>query len=398
MFAESEARLLAKESLEMLSVTIGSRPAGSEGQRRSEEYITAQLSRLGLAVEVQRTDCPVWHANGVSLRLGGRQFEALANPFSPACSVSGPLVCLQTLADLQQASLAGRIAVLRGELTAAAYMPRNFDLFRDEMQDAAIAALEEKQPLAVITVSRHDAPIPLMEDAAFTLPTVAVSREAGQALTAAQGQTAQLVVDSARQEGNAATIVARGSAVADGRVVVCAHYDTKRQTPGAIDNASGVAAVLTMARLLHHRGCLGGVELVLFGGEDSWYPSDAAYFDRSAGYFPTVQAAVNVDSVGVKGRRDSVTFLQCPEPMVNAILALKADFPQVVQVEPWYEGDHTLFSVRGIPSIAVGTERVHDLINTVIHTPLDTIERVDPDRILQVAQFLCGAVQRIGRR
>ena len=44
----------------------------------------------------------------------------------------------------------------------------------------------------------------------------------------------------------------RGSLYPEKRVVVLAHYDTMPETPGANDNASGVAAMLELARVFQH--------------------------------------------------------------------------------------------------------------------------------------------------
>ncbi|MEZ4416303.1 MAG: M28 family peptidase [Gemmatimonadota bacterium] len=53
------------------------------------------------------------------------------------------------------------------------------------------------------------------------------------------------------------------------RVVIAAHYDTVAGSPGADDNASGVAGVLECARLLAGRRPRATVELVAFDLEES---------------------------------------------------------------------------------------------------------------------------------
>lgn len=52
------------------------------------------------------------------------------------------------------------------------------------------------------------------------------------------------------------------------RVLVGAHFDSVRGTPGADDNASGVAGVLEVARLLSDQPLLGTVEFVAFNLEE----------------------------------------------------------------------------------------------------------------------------------
>lgn len=390
MNAPVETRSLIGRCLETLSVQIGPRPAASPGQSRAAEYIAGTLSAFGYAVEPQRTECPRWELQSLSLQLHGRPLPALANPFTPPCSLRAPLLCVQTPDELRAARLDGTITVLAGELTKAAFSPRNFDIFRDEAQDEIIRMLEEKRPLAVIAVSPLDAPVPLMEDADFPLPSVTVSRQVGETLLSAAGQAADLTIGSTRQAGYATNIVARKAGPADKRIVLCAHYDTKFYTPGAIDNASGVATLLALAGRLKPEKSL---ELVVFGGEDSWYPSEIGYIQQNESYLHEIAAVINIDGVGVRGRRDTLAFLECPEQTIAAVLRCTTEHPEIVPADPWYEGDHSLFWPRGIPSIAVTTEGGRDLLDRVVHTPLDTVDLVDVAQIERLVQFLAAAVK-----
>ena len=59
-----------------------------------------------------------------------------------------------------------------------------------------------------------------------------------------------------------------GADSAAGIIVVGAHYDTVPQTPGADDNASGVAVLLELARLLGARPLNRGLRFVAFANEE----------------------------------------------------------------------------------------------------------------------------------
>jgi hypothetical protein len=62
-----------------------------------------------------------------------------------------------------------------------------------------------------------------------------------------------------------------GSQRDDGTVIVGAHYDSVPGAPGANDNASGVAALLELARLLEHTRLRKNVRLVFFVNEEPPY-------------------------------------------------------------------------------------------------------------------------------
>jgi acetylornithine deacetylase/succinyl-diaminopimelate desuccinylase-like protein len=85
-------------------------------------------------------------------------------------------------------------------------------------------------------------------------------------------------------------------------VVIGAHLDTVAVAPGAEDNASGVAVLLELARVLAGRG---QVVLVAFGGEEPRGPGDLhhfgskAYVARLGDDGRNLRAMVSLDRVGV---------------------------------------------------------------------------------------------------
>ena len=85
-----------------------------------------------------------------------------------------------------------------------------------------------------------------------------------------------------------------GSFGPEGRdvIVVGAHYDTDGEMPGADDNASGVAALLELARLLAHEPLSRRVELVGFALEEM------PFFGTG-----TMGSAIHAASLRASGRR-----------------------------------------------------------------------------------------------
>jgi Zn-dependent M28 family amino/carboxypeptidase len=86
--------------------------------------------------------------------------------------------------------------------------------------------------------------------------------------------TPQAFVTDGRPVRNLATEI-RGTTRPDQIIVVGAHYDTHQDTPGADDNASGVAALLEVADLLRRRTLRRTVRFVFFVNEEP------PYFQRS---------------------------------------------------------------------------------------------------------------------
>ncbi len=95
----------------------------------------------------------------------------------------------------------------------------------------------------------------------------------------------------------------RGHASAGGVVVVGAHYDSVHGSPGANDNATGVAAVLELARLLSGRALPRTVRLVAFVNEEPPFfltgaMGSAHYAERAAAHGERVVAMLSLETIG----------------------------------------------------------------------------------------------------
>lgn len=81
-----------------------------------------------------------------------------------------------------------------------------------------------------------------------------------------QPYLAERAVPGKKEQAN---VIARFGSKEGPMVVVGAHYDAVDQSPGADDNASGIAGLLELARLLSQREVTGNIELVAYGTEES---------------------------------------------------------------------------------------------------------------------------------
>jgi hypothetical protein len=97
--------------------------------------------------------------------------------------------------------------------------------------------------------------------------------------------------------------VLRGNGSAAETVVVGAHYDTPRGSPGADDNASGVAVLLALAHSLRWRRLDRTVRLVAFAAEEpphlgtEWMGS-ARYLEDLRREGPTVTSMMSLEGIG----------------------------------------------------------------------------------------------------
>ncbi len=108
----------------------------------------------------------------------------------------------------------------------------------------------------------------------------------------------QVATDSARN------VVARriGTTHPESALVLGAHYDTVAASPGADDNASGVAAVLEMARVFASVSVASTLEFVFFAGEELGLLGSRAYARGAAEEQRELLGAISLDMIGFTSR------------------------------------------------------------------------------------------------
>jgi aminopeptidase YwaD len=193
---------------------------------------------------------------------------------------------------------------------------------------------------------------------------------------------------SVAQPGRAANVIGRRTHLSHDKLVLCAHFDTKPGTPGALDNAAGVATVLALAQRLA-ADPPANLEFVFFNGEDHYAaPGEVVYLSGSGGEFGRIALVVNIDGVGLSGAGTTVAFFNCPDAWADAARATLHRRSNVTEAEPWPQGDHSIFAMQGVPCIALTSGGIHSLIDSLIHTPSDTLDRLDPAEMAAAVDFL----------
>jgi aminopeptidase YwaD len=380
-----------------LTQSPAGRPVGSAANHAAEAYITGVLREVGYEVERQPFDCIDWRLEEVGLWIDGQPQPAIANPYSPPCDVTAPVVAAGSLAELEAVELRSRIALLHGELTNGPLFPRNYPFFTVEDHRRIVDLLEQKGPQAVIAVSPMAGhPAPIIEDGDFTLPSLTVPAGVGPLLLAAPGPVVARV-RSAAKPGAAANVIGRRPVPDRAKIVLCAHFDTKPGTPGALDNAAGVAAVLALAERLAASGPATNLEIVAFNGEDHYAaPGEVAYINGCGSEFGRISLVINVDGVGLREQAATVAFFNCPAKWMDQVRAEMAEWARLEESDPWPEGDHSIFAMQGVPCIALTSGGIHALIDGIIHTPQDTLDLVEPAQIAAVVDFLAALLTQLG--
>jgi Zn-dependent M28 family amino/carboxypeptidase len=191
----------------------------------------------------------------------------------------------------------------------------------------------------------------------------------------------------------------RGTTYPDKYIVVTAHYDhlgiqRGRIYNGAVDNASGVAALFALGQYFQRNRPEHSLLFVAFDAEESDLQGSQAFLRAPAVPRAAMLANVNIDMIGRDSNRALYavgTYLQpFLKPLLDRVIStapvkllLGHDRPEQGNENWTDQSDHYSFFRSGIPFIFFSVEDYG-----LYHTPNDDYETVMPD-------FYAGCVETI---
>jgi hypothetical protein len=171
-------------------------------------------------------------------------------------------------------------------------------------------------------------------------------------------------------------------------VVVSAHYDTAiPETPGADDNAAGVATMLEVARVLGDTPLNRTVYFVAFGGEETGLDGSTRWLADNPDLRDRIEVAVNLDCVA-SGDRLLVSVLPQHRWVLEALppsacIGEEPELPFDIARD-----DGHAFRAAGIPVLRVYEQDSR----SVVHTPDDRPERLNYTLAAECARIVTGAI------
>ncbi len=369
--------------VEHLAGTIGPRVGGTPGNRAAAEYIAAQLRQHGYQVELHAFEFPYYEERRVDLvqltpqqrSVAARAMFYSANTPPAGVEAEAVFVGLGRPQDLEGRRVRGAIALADpGEIHPA------FKVANAAQQGAVGVVTYDDQPGGIVarTLGRRS-----------PIPAVGISQEDGRRLVAAAregGLRLRLHVDGLFETRSSVNVAAtRGGAARPGEIIVVgAHYDTVPGSPGANDNASGVAVVLEVARVLATTPTARTIQYVLFGVEEFGLFGSSAYVnERRRG----VVAMINLDMVGWGPRLMIGNSPGRDGAIVVAAMRVAADLGIPVTRLHSSGSDHFSFEQVGIPTIFL-----HRGTDPYYHRPTDVASNVDPQHLEEAARVTVGLV------
>lgn len=374
------------------------RVAGTDSEVRAVDYIKSEFENLGYDVEVQ--PFPLYEFKSeASIMIAEKEFDEEPRAFSGSASgkVEAPLVYVKkALPEEVGDDVKGKIALIeRGDIT-----------FVEKIQHVL-----DKGAVGVIMYNSSETgnnfgQVGPEQD----IPAVAITRAAGlqlvEQLDAGEiSVTLDVLVE--RVENTSYNVIASRKPVKDNDtdqiITIGAHHDSVPGSPGANDDASGVSAVLELAKIYTKYPIDTEVRFITFGAEErglvgsSYYVSQLPQsdIDRMVAHF-------QMDMIGSKDAgADHVAgglIMYTIDGQKNLVTDLSAasavrTMSELIPYGQLGRSDHQPFHDVGIPAALF----IHSPVEPSYHQPTDTIDKISKEKLQQVAEIIGASTYQIAR-
>ena len=393
-----------EDYLKILCEEISQRPVGSEGNRQATEFFQKVVEDFNWEVKSTPFHAMDWKDGGANFRIGDIVFQVFPSPYSSGCELKASLVAAGSLEELEKIDAAGKLLLLHGDLTKEQLMPKNFVFYNPEEHQRIIKFLETLQPGAILTATNRNAslaggvyPFPLIEDGDFQIPSVYLTDEEGLRILSLVGNEGTLSSRAQRISAESYNLVTSKGRDQTRRIAISAHIDAKLDTPGAIDNATGVIVLMLLAeRLKDYQGEV-MIELLPFNGEDYYAASgQMIYLEQNKEKLDEILININIDGAGFHRGPSVFSPFDLPDNIQNWLDEVLNSTDKLFHGSPWYQGDHSIFLQQGVPAIAVTSQWFLENIDDqdITHTPKDQPGIVDCDKLVEITAGIFDFIQK----
>ena len=370
--SESVQAIAADEGVAHLRVLARTpRAAGSAEERAAREHCAGVLRGLGFDVAIEPFEYSA---------LPGRYGTALGGAIGAASVLASAW-----LATIQRAPRAAGIVLVVGLAVLG--------LFARRMLGDGVLDLPWLRARAENLVARRAATPRVWLVAHLdtkSQPVPSRTRMLGIVLLALAIALAAVTVALTLAAGSSRTtlwLICAGFGIAGGAIVVASVV--RNDSPGAVDNASGVAAVLTAAARLDPSAAVGvllpSAEELGLAGARAWVRAHGA--ERAF--------VLNCDGVDDQGELTIMYTRRVPGPIVDAVRGAAAGELRVRRMPPGLLLDSVAFADAGWSAVTVSHGSMRTLAR--VHTSADSLERLDGRSIERVAVVLARAAEALAR-
>jgi hypothetical protein len=184
--------------------------------------------------------------------------------------------------------------------------------------------------------------------------------------------------------------------------IICAHYDTVPESPGADDNGAGTAAVLSAANVMSQHSFNYTFRFVTFSGEEQWMLGSYFYVEEAYRNNDNIVATLNLDMIGYaenKEQAGKVRVFDIPTSswITNFTHIIAERYHEYIGLEVvpsgYQDSDNTRFWEFNYDAIYYEEYQ----FNPYYHTSEDTIENININYATRVSKLAMATLAELGQ-
>lgn len=397
---------IAWDLLEGLVTEVGPRFAGTAGDRAAVSWALTELRELGFeSIETEEVEVPRWVRGDIKVEITEpypQDMVALAlggSPGTPDDGIQAPVVAaenVEALQDMDRSEVEGRIVFLSERMEATRDASGYAEVVPNRSAGPAVASEMGAVATVIRSVGSSDERVAHTGGTRFPddvdpIPAAALPNPDADMLERQldTGRTVKLDMHLTARElspTTSANVIAEvpGRDPDAGVVLLGAHLDSWDITPGAHDDAAGVAIVTTAARLISEldRQPRRTLRVVLYANEEFGLSGAQTYAENRSDNLEEHFIALGADLGGDRVWRFDTVMNEDALATASAMFEL---------IEPlgveWGDNDG-----YGIPDFIPLREQGVPILDPVQdatryfdihHTINDTLDKVDPESLQQ---------------
>ena len=376
---------------------LGGRVAGSASEAAALAFARQRLAAVpGAKFRDDPVDYPGWRCRTAQLTSAMTGVSLPCTPLLGTASAAGVVAEVLDLGlgrreDFERHAdrIRGRIVMVRHEYPfTSGHVHRRVKLSLAQ-QMGAVGFLIAHPERGVGAVSGSSG-----RNGGAGIPALGIGVEAADAFRRLPDGTlpaARMVIDGDDLPARTRMLVADLPGRGPDWVVVSAHIDGHPHGESAMDNATGVAVALSLARLLapHVREFPRGLRICVFSGEEWGLIGSRIWLERmDEAARRSMVINLNLDSVG---GASALTALTSGFERLDAWVkdtAVRAGLPIATHVPLMANSDHANFAAHGIPAVRLlaGFNAPDSNLRLVL-TAADTRDKVQPEELDQALRI-----------
>ena len=364
--------------LSSLCKEAGPRPSGSDAEGRATEMVMDLFSQYGLQTQISEFTYPGWERGDTEAIYCGegknRRVPCYPLGWCPQGTTRAPVgdAGFGSEADFRERDLKGKIALVRSG--AAPNTPNIHRSAKYELAEKAGAA-------GFAFFAEHPGGLVLMGSARLeprmgTIPGIGLCYEDAVAILAAGHSAEMEIISNCRP---IETVSRNGIGIKPGtlpqEIVVCGHIDSWFN-PGAVDNGSGIAMLVELARLLEPYDLRRSVRFITFGSEELGLLGSKSYIETNPDV-SGITAVMNLDCTAVRDGHLTITTNENPRlHRFFEELGTQLHLGLELHGERTRHSDHDSFREKGVACAAFLS---HSPSYGFGHTAYDTLDKLNPE-------------------